>query len=193
MTRMPNGTKVFIGGSRSLSRLNKDVKRRIDNIIDKGFMVLVGDANGMDKAIQQYVHSRHFHKVVVFCMEGGARNNIGSWPTRTITAADPGRRDFAFYSTKDRAMVEEADYGFMLWDGRSRGTLTNVVHLVRRGKPILLYIAPDKSFCTLLESSDLAAVLDRFDPAALHRIDRELEPVVTGSRSSRKVDSASLF
>lgn len=190
---MENGKKVFVAGSRSLSRLNKDVKRRIDNIIDKGFMILVGDANGMDKAIQQYLQSRNFHKVVVFCMEGGARNNIGGWPTRTITAADPGRRDFAFYSTKDRAMVEEADYGFMLWDGRSRGTLTNIVHLVRRGKPILLYIAPDKSFCTLVESNDLAAILDRFDPAALHRIDRELDLVATGSRSSRKVDNASLF
>ena len=193
MTKMPNGTKVFVGGSRSLSRLNKDVKRRIDNIIDKGFMVLLGDANGMDKAIQQYLHSRHYRKVVVFCMEGGARNNIGGWPTRTITAADPGRRDFAFYSTKDRSMVEEADYGFMLWDGRSRGTLTNVVHLVRRSKPILLYVAPDKSFCTLLDAKDLFAILNHFDLAAIHKIDRELDLVATGSHSTRKVASASLF
>ena len=190
---MSSKTKVFIAGSRHLSRLNKDVKHRIDNILEKGFTVIVGDANGVDKAVQQYLNGRRYNKVMVFCMEGGCRNNIGDWPTRTITAADPGRRDFAYYSTKDQAMVEEADYGLMLWDGRSRGTLTSIVHLVRQGKPVVVYIASDRSFYTLRQSDDLAEMLRRFDPAALHRIDRELQAVVTGSGSSRKVDTARLF
>lgn len=47
-------TKVFIAGSRQLSRLNAEVKRRIDTMIEKGFTVLVGDANGADKAVQRY-------------------------------------------------------------------------------------------------------------------------------------------
>ena len=37
-------TKVFIAGSRRLSRLNADVKRRIDTMIETGFTILVGDA-----------------------------------------------------------------------------------------------------------------------------------------------------
>lgn len=193
MTRTRNGTKVFIAGSRRLSRLNNDVRRRIENIVDKGFTVIVGDANGADKAVQQYLSSRNYSNVVVFCMEGGCRNNIGGWPTRTIKAADPGRRDFAYYSTKDRAMAEEADYGLMLWDGQSRGTLTNVVDLVRKGKPVVIYLAPDKSFYTLRRPIDLAAMLDRFDATALRRIDRELVAVATNGGSSRKVDSAPLF
>lgn len=193
MTTMGTGTKVFIAGSRRLSRLNQDVRRRIDNIVDKSFTVIVGDANGVDKAVQRYLSSRHYSNVLVFCMEGGCRNNIGDWPIRPITAADPGRRDFAYYSTKDRAMVEEADYGLMLWDGRSRGTLTSIIHLVRQGKPVVVYIAPDKSFYTLRRSDHLTEMLGRFDPAALHRIDRELQAVATGSGSSRKVDTAPLF
>ena len=80
-------TKVFIGGSRRLSQLNKDVKRRLDNIIEKGFTVLVGDANGADKAVQRYLASKHHQKVTVFCMAGECRNNLGKWPTRDITAA----------------------------------------------------------------------------------------------------------
>jgi predicted Rossmann fold nucleotide-binding protein DprA/Smf involved in DNA uptake len=70
-------TKVFIGGSRRLSKLNKDVKRRLDNIIEKGFTVVVGDANGVDKAVQQYLASKHHENVVVFCMAGQCRNNLG--------------------------------------------------------------------------------------------------------------------
>jgi len=190
---MSNGTKVFIAGSRRLSRLNKEVERRIDNIVDKGFTVIVGDANGVDKAVQRHLNSRHYASVVVFCMEGGCRNNIGGWPTRTIGAATPGLRDFAYYSTKDRAMAEEADYGLMLWDGRSRGTLTNIVNLVRKRKPVVVYVARDGSFYTLRRSDHLAQMLGRFDPAALHRIDRELRATATTGGSSRKVGTAPLF
>lgn len=192
-TMKRNGTKVFIGGSRRLSRLNKDVKRRINNIVDKGFTVIVGDANGVDKAVQQYLSSRKYSNVIVFCMEGGCRNNVGDWPTRTIRAADPGRRDFVYYSTKDRAMTGEADYGLMLWDGRSRGTLTNIVHLIREGKAVVVYIAPDRSFYTLRRSDDLGEILARFDPTALRRIDRELQTVTMGTSSGHKGDTATLF
>ncbi|MBI4529842.1 MAG: hypothetical protein HY695_39085 [Deltaproteobacteria bacterium] len=193
MTTIRNGIKVFIAGSRRLSRLNTDVRRRIDNILDKGFTVIVGDANGADTAVQRYLSSRNYNNVVVFCMEGGCRNNIGDWPTRTITATDPGRRDFAYYSTKDRVMAEEADYGLMLWDGRSRGTLTNIVHLVRKGKPVVVYIAPDRSFYTLRRSDDLTEILTRLDPAALRRIDRDLQAAAMDGSSNRKVDTAPLF
>ena len=179
-------TKVFIGGSRRLSQLNKDVKGRLDNIIEKGFTVIVGDANGADKAVQRYLASKHHQKVTVFCMAGECRNNLGKWPTRDITAA-PGARGFAYFSTKDRVMVEEADYGLMLWDGKSRGTLTNVVDLVRQGRPVVVYVAPAKAFATLHEPEQLADFVRRFDPAILHRIERDLHTATT-ARHNRKAD-----
>jgi hypothetical protein len=193
MRRVRSGTKVFIAGSRRLSQLNSDVKRRIDNIVDKGFTVIVGDANGVDKAVQRYLNGRNYTHVEVFCMKGDCRNNVGGWPTRAITAADTGRRDFAYYSTKDRAMAEEADYGLMLWDGRSRGTLTNIVHLVREGKPVVVYLAPDRSFYTLRGSDHLAEMLGSFDPTAISRIDHELQALAISSASTRKVEAALLF
>jgi hypothetical protein len=190
---MKSQSKVFVAGSRSLSRLNKDVKSRIDNIVDKGFTIMVGDANGVDKAVQRYLSGKHFVNVVVFCMEGGCRNNVGDWPTRRISAADPSRRDFAYYSTKDRAMVDEADYGLMLWDGKSRGTLRSIVDLVRHKKPVVVYIASTKSFCTLRQSDDLADVLSQADPTALRGIDHELRPSVAPAISSRKGEVVPLF
>jgi hypothetical protein len=183
--------KVFIGGSRRLSRLDKDVKSRLDNIIEKRFTVVVGDANGADKAVQRYLASTGYQQVVVFCMSGECRNNVGHWPTREV-GATPGARGFAYFSKKDRVMGEEADYGLMLWDGRSRGTLTSILDLVRQGKPVLVYIAPAKSFYTLRQSEHLAEMLRRFDPADLYRIDRELR-AATGDGASRKGDTASLF
>lgn len=181
-----NGKKVFIAGSRRLARLNNDVKRRLDNIVDRGLMVIVGDANGADKAVQKYLDSRHYLNVRVFCMEGGCRNNVGGWPTQAIVAADPSRHDFAYYSTKDREMVREADYGLMLWDGRSRGTLRSIVDLVRHGKSAVVYVAPVKSFWTLRQSNDLAEMLRQVDPAALDRIDPQLKSLAVNSGSTHK-------
>ncbi len=182
-----NGTKVFIAGSRRLSRLSKDVKRRIDNIVGRGLTVIVGDANGVDKAVQQYLSAMNYSNVLVFCMEGGCRNNVGKWPTRDITAA-PGARGFAYFSTKDRAMVKEADYGLMLWDGKSHGTLTNIVDLVQQGRPVVVYLAPAKSFVTLHESEQLSDFLRSFDPAMLQRIERDLHAATT-SRHHHKADA----
>lgn len=155
------GKKVFIGGSRSLSRLNKEIKCRLDKVIDSGLSVVVGDANGVDKAVQRHLALRNYENITVFCMAGVCRNNIGKWVTREIPATKSGRRDAAFFGTKDRAMGAEADYGLMLWDGKSRGTLANIRDLVDRQKPVVVYFAPSKSFFTLRRHAELCDLLDR--------------------------------
>jgi hypothetical protein len=66
-------------------------------------------------------------------MEHGCRNNLGHWPIREV-AAPHGRRGFDYYSQKDHAMAETAQYGLMLWDGRSKGTINHVVNLSRANK-----------------------------------------------------------
>ena len=65
MTQTVNGTRVFIAGSRRLSRLNHYVRRRLDTIVAKGFTVILGDANGVDKAVQQYLSSKSYRDVLV--------------------------------------------------------------------------------------------------------------------------------
>jgi hypothetical protein len=84
-------------------------------------------------------------------------------------------------------MVQEADYGLMLWDGKSRGTLTNIVDLVRQGRPVVVYVAPAKTFATLHESEHLANFGRRFDPAILQHIERDLHKA-TLTRDHHKVD-----
>ena len=77
-------TKVFIGGSRRVTRLSAEVQRRIDKIIEQGFPILVGDVNGADKAVQTYLRDRHYRKVDVFCAGGRCRNNVGDWPPTNV-------------------------------------------------------------------------------------------------------------
>jgi hypothetical protein len=166
-------TKVFIAGSRQLSRLNADVKRRIDTMIDKGFTILVGDANGADKAVQRYLAEKDYRNVVVHCMARNCRNNVGSWPAREI-AAPPGARGFAYYSTKDQAMVDDAEYGLMLWDGESKGTLNSVINMLHQDKPVVVYLATQKTFQNLRSVDDLTDLLSKCDRASVQRFEREL-------------------
>jgi hypothetical protein len=112
--------KVFIAGSRRLSRLNADVKRRIDTMIEKDFTILVADTNGADKAVQRYLAEKGCRNVIIHCMANNCRNNAADWPTREILPPK-GARGFAYYAAKDQAMVDDAAYRLMLWDGASKG------------------------------------------------------------------------
>ena len=138
-------TTVFIGGSRRTSRLPKEVLARVDRMVNQTFKILVGDAAGADKAVQKYLHDGGYRAVEVFCSGATCRNNVGDWPLRSV---DPpkGAKGFAFYTAKDRVMAEEADYGLMVWDGDSVGTLVNVLRMVKAGKAVVLYIVPESRF-----------------------------------------------
>ena len=171
---MNSHPKIFIAGSRTLPRLNQDIKQRISNIVDQGFTVIVGDAIGADKAVQQYLEERQYRDVLIFCTEGQCRNNIADWPIQAISAANPKRKDFEYYRSKDLAMAEAADYGLMLWDRQSRGTLANIVALVKRLKPVVVYNASSKSFCTLRTADDLINMVSHHNPAAINAVKSEV-------------------
>ena len=55
-------------------------------------------------------------------------------------------------------MAREAGYGFVLWDGRSAGSLANIRELLALRKPVLVYLVPEKRFFTLRQPGDLAAL-----------------------------------
>lgn len=131
---------IFIGGSRHISRLPSEVKKRIENVVSSGHRVIVGDANGADKAVQKYLLDSQYEKVTVFCSGATPRNNLGSWGVRCVDAPR-NAKGVHFYTVKDREMAREADFGLMIWDGKSPGTILNVLRLVQSGKISVLYNA----------------------------------------------------
>lgn len=151
-------SSVFVAGSRQISRLPAEVRARIDTMIEEGFQILIGDANGADKAIQRHLADRSYQNVLVHCMKDHCRNNVGNWPTREV-AAPRDAKGFGYYSRKDRAMAEAAEYGLMLWDGKSKGTVNNVVNLSRDHKPVVVYVASTKRFRTIKSLDDLNDLL----------------------------------
>jgi probable addiction module antidote protein len=151
---------VFIGGSRHVSRLPAEVKERLENVISNGHHVIVGDANGADKAVQKYLHDAAYDKVTVFCSGDSYRNNLGQWETRHIQTAK-NLKGFQFYAAKDREMAREANFGLMIWDGKSPGTLLNVLRLVRAVKIAVLFSVPEKQAFNFKTSADWDNFLSR--------------------------------
>jgi len=162
-------TKVFIGGSRRVSRLPTAVRQRLDRIVEKGLPVVVGDAKGADKAVQAYLLQQKYSPVEVFSSDTVPRNNLGGWPSRVIRP-NHARRDFDYYATKDRQMAQEASVGLMLWDGESRGTLLNILRLVTHTKPVVVYVAPEKTFVEVRSARDFESLTSKLDGAGARRL-----------------------
>ncbi len=150
-------TSVFIGGSRRLSRMNPELAHRLDNIIQKQFRVLIGDANGFDRAAQAYLAENGYPSVLVYCTQGVCRNNVGNWPLHAVEYK--GRdRGLDFYTAKDDAMLQDADFGLFGWDGKSKGTLRNVRKMAAQGKPSAVYVSPLKRFVTVRNARDMSSL-----------------------------------
>lgn len=160
---------VFIGGSRGVSRLAPEVRTRIDRIIDRSLPVLIGDANGADKAVQRYLAERKYSAVEVFCADVAPRNNVGGWPVRVV-ASSSSRKDFEHYAAKDRVMAAEASVGLMLWDGESHGTLMNVMRLAAANKAVVVFLQPQAAFVEIRRRADLAGLLARLGAASAARL-----------------------
>lgn len=151
-------TTVFLSGSRSISRLNGMIRDRMQNMIDQGFKIIVGDANGADKALQGFLAEAAYSKVYVFCAGPVCRNNIGNWKVEQVQV-DPKLKGLKFYTQKDKVMAAEADYGFVLWDGKSAGSLQNVFELLKQRKKAVLYLSPEKKFVNLSQFMDVENLL----------------------------------
>lgn len=152
-------TCVVLGGSRHISKLSDEVQVRLGRIVQQGFRVVVGDANGADKALQKYLADRAYKQVEVYCSGSSPRNNVGHWTCHQVTTkARPGT--FEFYAAKDQAMAKEATVGFMLWDGESVGTMLNVWRLMQSQKTSLVYVQSQRDFLQVRGQEDWRRILD---------------------------------
>ena len=166
-------TTVFIAGSIKIKRLDRKFKDRIDKIIASGFDVIVGDADGADTAIQTYLFEQGGSKTTVYCSGSRARNNVGDWPIRSVTTDfAPGTR--AYFTAKDLAMAEAADYGLMMWDAASTGTLGNVIELVSRKRKSAVFVNKSREFMNVGDVAQFQALVACMSEQARHKADEKL-------------------
>lgn len=151
-------TTVFIAGSISISRLHVKVQERINKIVSSNFDVVVGDAEGADTSIQECLLKYRARKVTVYCTGDTPRNNVADWPVHRVTSkAKAGTR--AYYTAKDLEMARRSDYGLMIWDCKSTGTLSNVIELLKENKKSVVFVNKKSDFITISDRAGLDHLL----------------------------------
>ena len=151
-------TTVFVGGSRGISAIPLIIEPRLQQIILRNHAVVVGDAPGADTCVQRFFADQGYANVTVYYSGQHCRTNLGRWPCCSIEAEGrPGTA--AFYTVKDTAMTAVASHGLMLWDGASKGTLANVRRLLGQGKPVLVYLSPERTAITVRSIPDLEGLI----------------------------------
>lgn len=150
--------RVFIAGAKAIRSLDARSMQRLETICKNEYEILVGDCYGVDSEVQKFCVNFPYNKVLVFASNGKARNNLGGWNIQNIPVAK-NIKGFEFYRKKDIAMAEAADYGFMIWDGKSKGTYQNIVTLLGLNKQVLVYIKPKGIMHWFKTLNDLAATI----------------------------------
>jgi hypothetical protein len=167
-------TRIFISGSMRIKNLDTNILERINNIISSKYEVIVGDADGVDSSIQLYLQSHNVRLVTVYCSGKKPRNNIGDWNIKSIeTKAKPRTREF--FTAKDIVMADDSDYGLMIWDAKSTGTLSNCIELLNRNKLSLVYINKNKEFIKVKSVDDFKRLLSFMSESAFLKANLKLK------------------
>lgn len=158
---------VFISGSIEIKTLSQPVQEALDKIINKNLKVLIGDAHGIDTAVQQYLSDRHYFKVEVFSITKPPRICVSNQFTiklidyrktpEYLVLDDKEINKIEFserkkQTFKDIEMSKKADYFLVVWDAKSKGTKDNILRGIQYNKRIKLiiddWIVPSENITT---------------------------------------------
>jgi len=106
-----------------------EVKERIDQALERGMQVIVGEAAGACRLFQDYLKTKGYRNVVV----GHAirlRYNAGNWKTVQYG------KDL---KERERKMIEDCDSAVIIWMNNSGVIAENLELLKRLGKPTYIY------------------------------------------------------
>lgn len=167
-------TTVFIAGSRNIKNLNDQFLERLRSIISQNFDVVVGDAKGADTTIQEFLATNGAKNVIVYCTGIEPRNNVADWPVHKVSStATPGSRQF--FTAKDIEMAQAADYGLMIWDAKSTGTLSNVIELQKQKKPSRVFVNKIKQFVAISSPEDISDLTSYMSEHARIKADEKID------------------
>ena len=140
---------VFISGTSKLQdksstyyrkSLPKPIQNEIDGYIRDRKKIIVGDAPGLDTAVQEYLAKKNYKKVVVYGTDY-TRANKGKWKEHISDGSGYEEGSSEWHAVKDRAMQDDAYEGLavILEKGGAGATRKNVEALVKQNKKVKIY------------------------------------------------------
>ena len=142
--------KVFISGSIEIKEIpSNKIEERLENIIKGNLKVLIGDASGLDLAVQNFFARNNYYNLTVYSIYEEPRNCVSekfrkervSFPKEL---KDKNKKERERQKYKDEQMTKDSDYSFIIWDGKSKGSCNNIIRALEAKKKVVVYY-PDRN------------------------------------------------
>lgn len=142
---------VFISGSSKTQdksseyyrkQLPKDIRTEIDGYIRRGDKILVGDAPGIDRQVQNYLNKKGYSNVVVYGPGKSVRYSANKkWKTKPVDAPEFEPMSPEWLRKKDIAMTNDSTKGLavVLENGGAKATRNNVQRLIEQSKDVKIF------------------------------------------------------
>ena len=145
-----NGKTVFISGSSKTQskesgyyrpRLPRPIQEKINDYMKNGYKIIVGDAPGIDRQVQNYLNKAGYQNVEVYGPGKQVRYSANSkWKTNPIDDPDHEVGSKEWLAKKDVAMTNAASEGLaIVLDEGAKATRKNVDRLREQGKNTYVY------------------------------------------------------
>lgn len=142
--RNTNGT-VFISGSSKTQfnnspyyreKLPDQIQEQIRKYMNQGKTILVGDAPGIDRQVQDFLKANNYKDVEVYSPGKEVRYNANpEWKTNLIDVPEAPQGSSEWLAGKDKAMSDRADEGLaIVLDDGSQATRNNISRLNEQDK-----------------------------------------------------------
>lgn len=143
-TRNPKGT-VFISGSSKTQfsdnpyyrkELPQSIQEQILKYMKQGKTILVGDAPGIDRQVQDFLNKNSYKDVEVYSPGTEVRYTANpEWKTNLVDVPGTEKGSGEWLRGKDEAMTERADEGLaIVIDNGAAATRNNVTRLESQNK-----------------------------------------------------------
>ena len=122
--------------------LPKAIRTKIDSYMKSGDRIVIGDAPGVDRQVQDYLNSKNYKNVEVYGPGKRVRYSANSkWKTKTVDSGKYKPDTDEWRAEKDIFMSNIADRGLavVLENGGAGATRDNVQRLINNNKDVYVY------------------------------------------------------
>lgn len=148
--RQRSGKRVFVSGSSKTQdkesgyyrrKLPKAVRQELDAKMKNGDTILVGDAPGIDRQVQDYLKKKRYKNVEVYGPGTEVRYQANKdWKTNLVDDPEHEKGSPEWLAKKDIAMSESADEGIaVILDEGAKATRNNIARLIADDKSVDVY------------------------------------------------------
>ena len=149
--KQSSGKRVFVSGSSKTQdkesgyyrqKLPKAVRQELDTKMKNGNTILVGDAPGIDRQVQDYLKEKKYKNVEVY---GPGSEDVRyqadkEWKKNLVDDPDHEKGSSEWLAAKDKAMSDAADEGIaVILDEGAKATRNNIARLMDDDKQVSVY------------------------------------------------------